>query len=100
MLEEIRSGSSAKQRFNMCRPAGADGVHELPIAGAIHCEEYDVGTPGSTEGAGCSARRPFATDGVADQMASGLPTGNGNQKQNGYAPLRDSRVKCEPVTPW
>jgi len=33
-------------------------------------------------------------------MASGLPTGNGNQKQNGYAPLRDSRVKCEPVTPW
>jgi hypothetical protein len=33
-------------------------------------------------------------------MASGLPTGNDNQKQNGYAPLRDSRAKCELVAPW
>jgi hypothetical protein len=73
VLEEIRSGPSAKQRFNMCRPAGADSVHELPIAGAIHCEEYDVRTPRQYRRSRLQRTPAFAADGVTDQMASGLP---------------------------
>jgi hypothetical protein len=86
-MMEDQAGSSAKQRFDMYSPAGADGVHELPIAGAIQCEEYDVGTPRQCRRSRLQCALTFAADGGADQMASGLPTGNGNQKQNGSAPL-------------